>query len=177
MKIKPLTRTFLSNILAKITTEEKININAEAEEFILNTCNNSLRLLINYTEKFKLLNMPVTLPLCKEICTNLSFYDFETFTLAWLKEKNLSKACNIIFSISKKGYSVMDILDSYFLFIKTSKLIDETSKYEIIKLICKYISIFHTLHEDDIELALFTNELFKYIITKEAVQFKNLNVN
>ena len=58
----------------------------------------------------------------------------------------------------------MDILDSYFLFIKTSNLIDETSKYEIVKLICKYISIFHSLHEDDIELAFFTNELFKYAI-------------
>jgi len=53
----------------------------------------------------------------------------------------------------------MDILDSYFLFIKTTSLIDEHQKYKIIKLVCKYISFFHTLHEDDIELAIFTNEL------------------
>ena len=57
----------------------------------------------------------------------------------------------------------MDILDSYFKFIKMTTILNETQKYKIIKLICKYISIFHTLHEDDIELALFTNELNKNI--------------
>ena len=159
LKIKPLSKTFLRSILSKIIQEEEIPIEQEAIDFILHTCNNSLRLLINYTEKFKLLNIPITLELSKEICTNLSFYDFEKYTKAWFLERNLQKAIKIIFSISDKGYSVMDILDSYFLFIKTTPLINEIQKYEIIKQICKYISFFHTLHEDDIELAMFTNEL------------------
>jgi len=55
----------------------------------------------------------------------------------------------------------MDILDSYFTFIKITTLIDENIKYKIIKLILKYIALFHTLHENEIELALFTNELVK----------------
>jgi replication factor C subunit 2/4 len=159
LKIKPLSKTFLRSILSKIIQEEEIPIEQEAIDFILHTCNNSLRLLINYTEKFKLLNIPITLELSKEICTNLSFYDFEKYTKAWFVERDLQKAIKIIFSISDKGYSVMDILDSYFLFIKTTLLINENQKYEIIKQICKYISLFHTLHEDDIELAMFTNEL------------------
>ena len=32
-------------------------------------------------------------------------------------------------------------------------------KYELIKLLCKYITIFHNIHEDEIELALFSNNL------------------
>ena len=32
-----------------------------------------------------------------------------------------------------------------------------------IKLILKYIALFHTLHENEIELALFTNELLKLL--------------
>ena len=159
LKIKPLSKTFLHTILSKIIVAEKIQIEQEAIDFILHTCNNSLRLLINYTEKFKLLNIPITLALSKEICTNLSFYDFEKYTTAWFVNRDLKEAIKIIFSISDKGYSVMDILDSYFLFIKTTSLIDEHQKYKIIKLVCKYISFFHTLHEDDIELAIFTNEL------------------
>ena len=75
----------------------------------------------------------------------------------------MSKAVKIIFSIFNKGYSVMDILDSYFLFVKTTNILDETSKYLLIKYICKYISIFHTIHESEVELALFTNELNKNI--------------
>jgi hypothetical protein len=54
---------------------------------------------------------------------------------------------------------VMDILDSYFIFIKNTQMIDETIQYKTIAIICKYISVFHNLHEDEIELALFTNNL------------------
>ena len=43
--------------------------------------------------------------------------------------------------------------------LKTTDILTETQKYEIIKLLCKYISIFHNIHEDEIELALFTNNL------------------
>ena len=53
----------------------------------------------------------------------------------------------------------MDILDNYFLFLKISDLFNECQKYEIIKIICSYITIFHVIHEDEIELALFTNNL------------------
>ena len=164
LKIKPLTRQFLKHALLNIIKQESITIQEDAIDFVLHTCNNSLRLLINYTEKFKLLDLPITLSLCKEICTNLSFYDFEKYTQEWYVNKNIPKSLAIIFSISDKGYSVMDILDSYFLFIKTTSMINEQDKYKIIKIICKYISFFHTLHEDDIELALFTNELNKNIL-------------
>jgi hypothetical protein len=53
----------------------------------------------------------------------------------------------------------MDILDNYFTFVKITSLIDEDLKYEIIPFICKYITVFHNIHEDEIELALFTNNL------------------
>jgi len=67
LKIKPLSKSFLHSILSKIIIAEQIQIEPEAIDFILHTCNNSLRLLINYTEKFKLLNIPITLQLSKEI--------------------------------------------------------------------------------------------------------------
>ena len=53
----------------------------------------------------------------------------------------------------------MDILDSYFLFVKNTDKLNEDEKYNIIPIICKYITIFHNIHEDEIELALFTNNL------------------
>ena len=57
----------------------------------------------------------------------------------------------------------MDILDSYFQFIKISTLLTEQKKYQVIKYICKYISLFHTLHEHEIELLFFTQELIELI--------------
>jgi replication factor C subunit 2/4 len=163
MKLKPIGDTFLQKIFNKIKKNENLKITEKAQKFILNVCNNSIRLLVNYMEKFKLLDIKITEKMAKEICTNISFYEFEKYTRAWYTEKNISSAVKIIFSIFNKGYSVMDILDSYFLFVKTTEILDETSKYMLIKYICKYISIFHTIHESELELALFTNELNKNI--------------
>jgi len=161
IKIKPVHKAFLKKIYNKIKKAEKLDIEKKAEEFILNICNNSIRLLINYMEKFKLLNINITEKKVKEICTNISFYEFEKYTEEWYINKDLKFAIQIINSIYRKGYSVMDILDSYFTFIKITDIIEENIKYKIIRLILKYIALFHTLHENDVELALFTNELLK----------------
>ena len=57
----------------------------------------------------------------------------------------------------------MDILDNYFIFIKMTDFISEENKYKIIIIICKYISIFHTIHENEMELILFTNDLINIL--------------
>ena len=110
-------------------------------------------------EKFKLLNQYIDFDLANNICTNISFFTFETYT-DLLKSGNLTDAVLLLYGIYDKGYSVMDILDNYFLFIKTTNSLSESQKYEIIPFICKYITIFHNIHEDEIELALFSNNLF-----------------
>ena len=161
IKLKPISNQYLKIIFNKIKTSENLNITQKAENFILNICNNSIRLLINYLEKFKLLNIEINEKKVKEICTNISFYEFENYTTAWYIEKNLQKSIKLIYSIYNKGYSVMDILDSYFSFIKITTIIEEKVKYKIIIFILKYIAVFHTLHENDIELIIFTNELIK----------------
>ena len=161
IKLKPISQSYLKCIFTKIKNAEKLKITEKAENFILNICNSSIRLLINYLEKFKLLNIPIDEKKVKEICTNISFYEFENYTNAWYIEKNLQKSIKLIYSIYNKGYSVMDILDSYFSFIKITNIIEEEIKYKIIIFILKYIAVFHTLHENDIELIIFTNELLK----------------
>ena len=119
-----------------------IDINKDANSLILQICDNSVRQLINYLEKFKLLNKKITKDDVKEICTNISFHELENYTKYWIK-KNFQKSLKIIIKIYNKGYSVLDILDSYFSYIKITDLLDEKTKFIIIKLICEYISIFN----------------------------------
>ena len=109
-------------------------------------------------EKFKLLNERITLNLAVQLCSNISFFIFEEYTTLIL-EKKLKESINLIYEIYDKGYSVMDILDNYFIFIKSTNILNEEQKYKIIPYMCKYISIFHNIHEDEIELSLFTNNL------------------
>ena len=161
IKIKPFKRDLLNKIFNKIKKNEEIKIDKSAQDLILSISNNSVRQIINYLEKFKLLNCNIGTKKVKEVCTNISFYEFEHYTDYWLNEKNLEKAVAKIYDIYKKGYSVMDILDNYFIFIKITDIVDEKKKYKIIKIICEYISIFHNVHENEIELVLFTNKLIK----------------
>jgi DNA polymerase III delta prime subunit len=158
LKIKPLKKENLVNIINKIKFEENIEIEPEAEEFILNISNNTVKVLINYMEKFKLLNEKITLSLANQLCSNISFITFEIYT-NYIKKGDLNNAIKVIYEIYDKGYSVMDILDNYFLFVKNTGFLTEDDRYEIIPYICKYITIFHNIHEDEVELALFTNNL------------------
>ena len=162
IKIKPLQRVNLVKIMSKITQLEQIAITDDAEDFILNVCNNTAKILINYLEKFKLLNEPITLELATNVCSNISLSTFEDYTQL-LKDGKLGSAIHLLYSIYDKGYSVMDILDNYFIFVKITKMLSETQKYNIIPFICKYITVFHNIHEDEIELALFSNNLHQVI--------------
>ena len=114
-------------------------------------------------EKFKLLSRKITYETVLNICTNISFCDFENYTKLCTDKKNLSSAIQLIYSIFDKGYSVIDIFDNYFIYIKINSIIDENKKYLIIKLICKYITIFYNIHEEEIELAFFTNNLINIL--------------
>jgi DNA polymerase III delta prime subunit len=158
IKNKPFLRENLLTIINKIKHVENIDIEPVAEDFIINISNNTVKILINYMEKFKLLDQKITIDLAVRCCTNISFSILHDYTLL-LKNNDLTQAITLIYNIYNKGYSVMDILDNYFLFIKYSNIISENQKYKIIPIICKYITIFHNIHEDEIELALFTNNL------------------
>ena len=158
IKIKPLKREKLISIIEKIKIVENIDIDEDAQNFIINVSNNTVKILINYMEKFKLLNQKITYNLAVQLCSNISFFIFEEYT-KFMLQKDLKQAIHLITELYDKGYSVMDILDNYFVFVKSSIILNEEQKFNIIPCICKYITIFHNIHEDEIELALFTNNL------------------
>ncbi len=162
IKIKPLQKERLFDIINNIKTQENIEINEEAQNFIVNMSNNIVKIVINYMEKFKLLNQKITLNLAIQLCTNISFITFEEYT-NFILHSELISAIKMINELYDKGYSVMDILDNYFIFIKTTTILTEEQKYKIIPYLCKYITIFHNIHEDEIELSLFTNNLIKIL--------------
>ena len=162
IKIKVLKKENLFKILNRICKIENIHLTDDAEQFILSISNNSVRILMNYLEKLKLLSQEITLEVASNVCTNIPFQDFARYT-AHCKQNEIIEAVKIMYAIFDKGYSVMDILDNYFLFVKTTPLVSDEEKYNIVAIICKYIAAFHNIHEDEIELALFTNNLISVL--------------
>jgi DNA polymerase III delta prime subunit len=163
IQLKPLSLTNIDKSMKTIIEEENMEIDEETRAYLLTICNQSIRIMMNHLEKLYILDEPITLALCKHICSNISFKHFEDYLNA-LRERELSKSIEILNNLYDSGYSVIDIFDYFFYFLKSFPELDETIKYRIIPYLCKYITIFHNLHEDKIELALFTNSMYQDIM-------------
>ena len=190
LKIPSLNDKQIRDIMETIIKKENIIMNEESKDYLLKISGRSIRNVINNLEKIYIIqSSKPTNPTeydrglyvtkcavkptdfveqsmltdgtetCKKICSNISFIQFERY-LEVLFQKNLHNAIQILQEIYEYGYSVIDILDYFFTFMKTTSILSEEQKYKIIPIICKYITIFHNIHEDSIELAMFTNELY-----------------
>jgi DNA polymerase III delta prime subunit len=166
IKLPLLVNHQLEQISSNIIKSENIDITDEAFKYLIKISNFSVRLITNYLEKMKILNKPITLELVHEICSNINYKFFEDFIMH-CSDNSIVNASDILYSLSDKGFSVMDILDSLTQYIKRTEIIDEVSKYSLMPIICKYISIFHEIHEDDIELILLTRDIIKILHTKD----------
>ena len=165
IKKRNLPEDKLRKIIDKICDIEQIPISVEVIDFILSISNKSIRIIVNYLEKFKLLNCAITIDLAIKVCTNISFHEFNQYTKLCKETKDLRGAVKLIYALSNRGYSVMDILDNYFIYLKSTDLLTDDEKYLIIPQVCKYITIFNNVHEDEIELAHFTNNLVNIFIS------------
>ena len=155
------TETDILAIMDYIIKKEEIQVDAEAREYLWKNSQGSLRVLINFLEKLFIYGTPIDGPLCKQLCSTISSQKFENY-IAFLECGESNKAIGELYAIYDQGYSVIDILDYFFVFLKTSSL-PEDIQYQIVPILCKYITIFNKIHEDGIELAFFTNHLYKHV--------------
>jgi len=158
LRIKPPLKENIEEIMNRIIDTEGIEIDQESRQYILRFSNYSVRNIINLLEKIHILGVAVNIELCKNLCSDLSFNQFEQY-IGHLKSGELNAAIRIMYYIHDYGYSVIDILDYFFAFVKKTDLLTEDEKYKITPLLCKYITIFNNAHEDVIELSIFTGEL------------------
>jgi len=163
LKLDLPTKMDIMNIMNKIITNENIDIDNESKEYILKTSDNSIRLLINHLEKINIIGGHIDIHLCKQLVSNISDELLEQY-IKHIQNNEINAAIQILYGIFDHGYSVIDILDYFITFVKQTSVLSEEIKYEIIPLLCKYITIVHNIHEDEIELALFTNNLHSLLI-------------
>lgn len=153
-------------IMDHILKVEGIQVDAEARETLWKNAQGSLRVLINSLEKLYIYGGAVDGPLCRQLCSTISSQKFENY-ISCLHRGDLKEAITELYAIYDQGYSVIDILDYFFIFLKTSSLSEEI-QYRIVPIICRYITIFNKVHEDAIELAFFTNHLYTHVFNKHT---------
>lgn len=149
-EVKQLCNTIIKN--------ENIKLNEENINTIIQLTDNTIYYIFNYLEKIKLFNYPLDNNKFNQLITHINNNIFNIY-FDYLKNKNFYDAYMILYDIHEEGFSVVDILDSLFIFIKNTNNLSEEEKYKIIPYICKYITIFYNIHEDPIELIFLTNNL------------------
>lgn len=162
LKIYPPGEMTIQSTMEYIIDKEKIQIDNKSKQYLLVISRLSIRIMISHLEKLHIYGKLITYDLCVKMCSSISDSIFEEY-IQYMKNGNLNGAISIIYGISDNGYSVIDILDFFFQFIKQTTSIDEELKYQIIPFLCKYITAFHKIHEDTIELAIFTNNLYEIL--------------
>ena len=155
----------VQTIMNDIILKENLHISDEAREYLLSFSKYSIREILSHLEKISILstnNELIDIEKCKNIISNISHKQFENY-IENIKANKLHDAIDILYYIYDYGYSVIDILDMFFSFVKTTQYLDEERKYKILPILCKYITYFHSLHEDVVEIVIFTQEIYDII--------------
>ena len=158
VKLPAHTPECLLHVLHNVCETEQISMDTDCESFLVDISNYSIKTMLNYLEKFKLLGSFIDTDTAMRLCTNIGFDTYIAYTNC-IRTNDISQAIRILYQLIDSGYSVMDVLDGYFIFLKMSSIFTETEKYKIVPVICRYVTAFHNVHEDEIELALFTNNI------------------
>jgi len=149
---------------------------AEAvERFVVDLAQNSLRELVNILEK-----MGVFFGSGENVSSTIRLADIQDLfhtriqtsfqeLIGVLRGGDLHGGIRRMLGIVANGYSMVDIFDAFFKFVKGSPLLNEGEKYAAIEILCRYITILHTVHEETIEIVLFTNALAKVLCTDSKV--------
>jgi DNA polymerase III delta prime subunit len=160
-----VSHSYLRSIVYRIVMDHSIDIEEVAINHIIMVSNNRINRLLNNFEKVVLYKYPITLQIGYSLCSHINICVFDIY-MEHIRDNNIQSAVHQLYQLSEKGFSVIDILDTFFSYIKITSMVSEEHKYQLIELICKYINIFYTIHEDQIELALLTNDIIRRIHCK-----------
>lgn len=163
LKIPKPSHSKLIELCKDIIKKENILIHEDLLEYIILNSSSSIIRSINYLQKCKLIGDKLDINNISDIMTHVNFNILDNYFLL-LKEKQIKDANDILFGIIDYGYSVIDILDSLNVYLKNdNKILNDEEKYKIIICVCKYITLFYDLHENEIELVFLNNTIYKIL--------------
>lgn len=169
VRIHPPTKRQIASMMDKIIMKEAITVDRGCREFLLERSNDNICNMINNLEKLAIYGRDgviLSRDICEKLCSTISFKQFEQY-LKSIVRGDLKDSIRVIYSLYDYGYSVIDILEYFFEFVKMTDVIGEDAKYKIVPHICDSISVFHNTHENGIELAIFTNKVYNCLFSGE----------
>lgn len=151
----------LCSVIERICDIENIAMaNDDKHDIIHYLSQQSIKSILNRLEKYKILACPITIKIAMQTWCIIEISLFEEYT-QHIVDKNIQSSIRIITSIYNDGFSIIDIFENYFLFIKWTTMLTDEQKYDFIKVLCHYMNIVNNIYENKIELYLFTANLIR----------------
>jgi replication-associated recombination protein RarA len=164
LPIPHIQSPIITRVIQDISKQEHIEVTTDMIDIIINLSENNLLTVFHILEKCSLLQAQtkLTIEIIKESCTIIHVELLEHY-FEMLRDKNLKGGYEHLISIVKNGYSVIDILNELYLFVKITQKLTEPQKYQCFKILSHYIVNFITIHEEELELLILTSDLVKIL--------------
>lgn len=164
LPIPHIQTPLITAVIQTISNHEHIELTTDMIDIIIKLSENNLLTVFHILEKCSLLQAQtkLTIEIIKESCTIIHVELFEHY-FEMLRDKNLKGGYEHLISIVKNGYSVIDILNELYLFVKITQKLTEPQKYKCFKILSHYIVNFITIHEEELELLILTSDLAKIL--------------
>jgi DNA polymerase III delta prime subunit len=156
VKLQPTRREYIHTLMERVIREESIDLEAAAIPYLISLSNGNIGTALNYLEKYKILDIPITRAYIEQTHTDIHASLFQTYLQRLMDQSKEASQCMI--QLYTDGYSITDILDAFYVFLKNE---ESPFRYELIKLICKYIVLINTVHDHQIELLFFVEDCLK----------------
>ena len=157
IKINNIDEKLQVTILDKIILEEQLNISEDIKKYIIKYSNGSIKLLINNLEKYRLLNDKINYKV-ENINNNTLIKDLlEYYNLCLKKDRDI--AYKKLLEIYYDGYSIIDIIEYMYGNLKTNDNILTSKKYNIIKILSKYLLKINNINDDELIIYFMTNDI------------------
>lgn len=152
-------RDIFHTIYEKILKNIPVDFDKECHAVLVTQSNFSFRVLFSLLDKLYYVGKKTyNVTDVKEICGIIDNEVFDNYTHYWTT-KNIMKANEQLEILIEKGYTMIDILELYFIYIKQQSRLQQTLVLRIIGCISEYITYFYSIHESIVELYLITYDL------------------
>ena len=161
IKLNSINKNLLQYIMNKICKNENLDVDKNLKDIIIKYSNNSVKILINNLEKYRLISDKINFNV-DNINNNILLKDLVEFYQYCLKSDRVTSYKKLV-SIYKDGYSIIDIIEYMYLNLKYNDDIDDDYKYKIIKILSKYLLSVNNTNEDELIIYFIKNEIIDII--------------
>jgi len=163
MQIPHTTNDALRTILTTITQKEDIRLTTQAVDYLIRISSGYVRPMIQCLEKLVIYNDPnegieYNRDMVVKICSTISDDIFEEYFKNILA-KDISTALQRMNDVIERGYSVIDIIEYMYDFVKRTDMLTDDYKYRCIRNISEFKKTIKESMEDKIEMLILIGQI------------------